>query len=631
MKYEKQLTRKLSELYKKGTCKHGILHNHIYSLDDSFQSPQSALTRAAELNAPAIASSDHGQCYGWDPMDDEAKKNFPNIKIIFGVEFYLQNELGNATHMVAYAKNNEGMRKIQLALSRGEVVSYGGDYITTISEDVLREYLSGGDIIATSACISGVFGGIVLWNHRLGKKIEKLNAEIEECAAVVAAYNKASQEYNEADDRMCVLRAEVSEAKAAAKKSFTGKQKQLDSMKKKLDKAIAAFEKFIQDGTEKTAKSVRVALAQLEVVVEDCDMFQDGIEEAQTKFNQRTAQLKSEIAHTQEVAEQLAEKTALFEASKLARAEAKARLDALAKDVAKVNNKKEKVAELEAQKLSANRSKEILDHRIALMKEVFGNDFYAEVQNHGIDVEQIIYPWVAKVARKHHIPLIAANDSHVSYNKQECFDGRQIRRSCRFKKWDTEIEGDEELYIKDDYELALALYQILPEDMVVEAMENVGKIVAQCNATIDKGSHAPKVKGDVDVQTMLRDLAVAGIHKYGNEWSQKHQDRLDYELNIINSMGFNDYFVITWDIINFARQVGGLSYEKLEELISKMKDMTMDEFMAFVQEFNTEVNISVGLGRGSGAGSIVCYLLGITNIDPFKYDLLFERKIDCVH
>ena len=238
---------------------------------------------------------------------------------------------------------------------------------------------------------------------------------------------------------------------------------------------------------------------------------------------------------------------------------------------------------------------------------------------------------IVELARKHNIPLVAANDAHVSYNKKECFEGRQIRRSCRFKKWETEIEGDEELYIKDDYELALALYQILPEDMVIEAMENVGKIVACCNATIEKGSHAPKVKGVADVKTMLRELAVAGIHKYGDEWSQRHQDRLDYELNIINSMGFDDYFVITWDIINVARKVGGLSYAKLEELIAKMKDMTMDEFMAFVDEFNTEVNISVGLGRGSGAGSIVCYLLGITNIDPFKYDLLFERKIDCVH
>ena len=59
--------------------------------------------------------------------------------------------------------------------------------------------------------------------------------------------------------------------------------------------------------------------------------------------------------------------------------------------------------------------------------------------------------------------------------------------------------------------------------------------------------------------------------------------------------------------------------------------MTLDELMAFIKKNNTEPNISVGLGRGSGAGSLVCYLLGITNINPFKYDLLFERKKDCVH
>ena len=102
-------------------------------------------------------------------------------------------------------------------------------------------------------------------------------------------------------------------------------------------------------------------------------------------------------------------------------------------------------------------------------------------------------------------------------------------------------------------------------------------------------------------------------------------------MSIISSMGFSDYFYITQDILNVARQIGALSYEKLDELKTKMDNMSMDELMAYLAQYGTETNLSVGLGRGSGAGSIVCYLLGITNIDPFKYDLLFEREKDCVH
>jgi DNA polymerase-3 subunit alpha len=168
--------------------------------------------------------------------------------------------------------------------------------------------------------------------------------------------------------------------------------------------------------------------------------------------------------------------------------------------------------------------------------------------------------------------------------------------------------------------------------VVIEAMSNVSKIIDACNAEIITESHAPKAKGVENVKEKMIEIARANIaKKYGDTWREKHEERFNFEVNIIDSMGFNDYFVITWDILNIARLVGGLSYEKLEELKGIMKDMTLEELIAYIEKNNTEVNISVGLGRGSGAGSLVCYLLGITNIDPFKYDLLFEREKDCVH
>ena len=170
------------------------------------------------------------------------------------------------------------------------------------------------------------------------------------------------------------------------------------------------------------------------------------------------------------------------------------------------------------------------------------------------------------------------------------------------------------------------MYQILPEDVVIEAMTNVAKVVDQCNATIVKSSHAPKAKVSNVKDEIIRLSRDNIANKYGDSWGQKHEDRFNYEIGIIDSMGFSDYFYITWDILYVARLIGGLSYEKLDELKAQMTNMSLDELMAYLKEYSTEPNLSVGLGRGSGAGSIVCYLLGITNIDPFKYDLLFERE-----
>ena len=624
----------------------GASHCHTQnSLDDGFATEQDVCKVASEMGATAAFISDHGTAMGWDDFDEAAKKlnaklvesGYPEkqIKPIFGVEaYYLDDVTQMKSHLVLYAMNENGLHKIRKAMSRGLIIANPRDEENGFNcfTDETMEMLKGGDIIATSACIGGVFGSIVLYNDKLNAKIKKLEEEIAEFDDSVSIYEESQKIFAEADERMSILKAEVSEAKAASKKSFAGKQKQLDGMKKKLDKAIAAFDKFLEDGKEQSAKSVRVALAQLEVIVEDSDDFQNGIEEAEMKYNQRVAQVKSEVAKTKELADTLEAKIFEYENAKNTRAEAKSKLDALAKDVLKVESRREKIAELASQKLSKQQAQDLFQKRLEKMREVFGNNFYIEVQYHGLENEKTIYTWLANAAKKHKIPLIAANDAHMAHSSNDDIAGRQIRRSCRFKRWE-EIEDDfPEYYIKSDRELALALYQILPEDKVIEAMTNVSKVVDMCNASINKESHAPKAKGIENVKEEMIRIARSNIaKKYGEKWGEKHEERFDYEVGIIDSMGFNDYFVITWDILNVARQIGGLSYEKLDELKGLMNNMTLDELMAYLKEFNTEPNISVGLGRGSGAGSIVCYLLGITNIDPFEYDLLFEREKDCVH
>ena len=650
MKIERQLTKKMHNLFGEDfKFTKGPLHCHTQnSVDDGFSTEADLCAVSAEKGAEATAITDHGTVMGWDDFDDALKtlnekrqeEGLAEIKGVFGAEVYLRDPVTDAnSHLVVYALNDDGMLDIRQAMSHGIIVGGSAvkeddeneeedDGIVCLTDETL-EYLRGGNVIATSACIGGVFGSIVLYNDKINRKIAKLLSEIDALTPALEAYQKAKADFEQADERFSILRAEVSEAKAASKKSFTGKQKQLDSMKKKLDKASMLFDKFLEDGKDATAKSLRVALAQLEVTVEDCDEFQNGIEEAQMKYNQRQAQLQSEIKRMKELASTVEAKTTAQEEAKLVRAEAKAVLDTCAKDVTKIENRKAKINELEATKLTKEQSNELFQNRLAKMKEIFGNNFYIEVQNHGLESEQKIYSWLAKVARKHKIPIVAANDAHVARNSSDDVAARQIRRSCRFKRWTKPTEDITEYYLKNDRELALALYQILPEDVVIEAMTNVSKIIERCNASIEKGSHAPKAKDVADVKDAIINLARANINaKYGAKWSTKHEERFNYEIGIIDSMGFNDYFLITWDILNIARQIGGLSYDKLYELKASMNDFTLDELLAYLKQHNTEPNLSVGLGRGSGAGSIVCYLLGITNIDPFEYDLIFERFLN---
>ena len=619
-----KLTEKMEQMFKNDLrFTKGAAHCHsANSLDDGCQKEIDICKVAKEYGAEAAFISDHGTAMGWDDFDEAAEK--VGVRPIFGIEAYYLDDVTNMkSHLVLYAKNEEGIRQICKAMSRGHILDDGRTCLT----DETLEMLKGGNVIATSACIAGVLGSMIIYNDRIDGKVEKLQCEIESFADSLAVYEEAKARYDEYTEKWSIAKTAMQEAKAASKKSFTGKQKQVDGMKKKLDKAIAAFDKYLEDGSAKSAKSVRVALSQLEVVVEDDDDFQEGIERATTKYNQRAAQMKSEINQTKELADTLEEKTRIVDEMKLEKDSAKADLDNVSKDVAKVESKTIKIEELTSQKLTKEQMNELFEKRLAKMLEVFGKDFYIEVQNHGLEMEKTIYQWLYRVARNRKLPLIAANDAHVARNHPDDVAARQIRKSCRWKKWDEPQDDDVEYYIKTDRELAEALYQILPEDAVIEAMTNVAKVVDLCQAKIVKGSHAPKAKDVQNVKDEMVRIARENIgKKYGNEWGSKHEERFNYEVSIIDSMGFNDYFVITWDILNIARQVGGLSYEKLTELQSKMNDMTLEELLDYLKEFNTEINLSVGLGRGSGAGSLVCYLLGITNIDPFKYDLLFERE-----
>lgn len=234
---------------------------------------------------------------------------------------------------------------------------------------------------------------------------------------------------------------------------------------------------------------------------------------------------------------------------------------------------------------------------------VFGdNQIYLELQYHGMEEEAYVMPILASLHQYAPVNLIASNHVHYTTDSASDLRRQKLLKTIRGEKGGRRTPDEGTYYIKDDKELSETLLAILQDDIVSWAMEGIGKLVSQCRAAeIPSGKHCPQYPHE-DAAVRLTELVREGIKKrYPDRtaWTEQHKNRLDYELKTIIEQGFAGLFCIVEDCIRFARQEG--------------------------QKGPEGVGYVVGPGRGSAAGSLVCYLLGITAIDPLAYGLLFER------
>jgi len=227
-------------------------------------------------------------------------------------------------------------------------------------------------------------------------------------------------------------------------------------------------------------------------------------------------------------------------------------------------------------------------------RDIFGeNNFFLELQDHGIPEQKTVNQGLIRMSRETGIKLVATNDVHYIY--AEDAEAHDILLCIQTQKKVTDenrmrYEGGQ-YYLKSPEEM----YQIFP--YAREALENTYEIAKRCNVTITFGEYklpvypvpAPYTSFDY-----LKKLCTEGMKERYGEVTQDLWNRLEYELDTIHKMGFVDYFLIVWDFIKYAKDHG----------------------------------IMVGPGRGSAAGSIVAYALKITDIDPIKYNLLFERFLN---
>ena len=228
-------------------------------------------------------------------------------------------------------------------------------------------------------------------------------------------------------------------------------------------------------------------------------------------------------------------------------------------------------------------------------QELFGKgNYYIELQDHGLEEDTIVLPQLIKLARETGIPMAATNDSH--YLRKDDAKMQSILLCIQTGKTIQDADRMEfrtdEFYVKTTDEM----YELFA--MVPEACANTQKIADQCNFDFDFGhTKIPyyKAPNGMDNQEFFEKLCWDGLERrYGSDVPQSNKDRLTYEIRVVKSMGYTNYYLIVWDYINYAKSQG----------------------------------IPVGPGRGSGAGSIAAYCVGITDIDPIRYNLIFERFLN---
>ena len=226
--------------------------------------------------------------------------------------------------------------------------------------------------------------------------------------------------------------------------------------------------------------------------------------------------------------------------------------------------------------------------------DVFGQDnYFIEIQDHGLREQKLTNPLLIKLARELGVGIVATNDIH--YVKQEDAEAQDVLMCIQM---DRTVDDPDRMRFETDQ-----FYMKSPQEMerlfsyIPEALSNSVKIAERCHVDFDFNTrHLPsyEVPDGKDSYEYLKELCFSGLEKRYKNPDKELSDRLLYELNVIKTMGFVDYFLIVWDFIHYARSN----------------------------------DVMVGPGRGSAAGSLVAYTLEITSIDPIKYGLIFERFLN---
>lgn len=500
-------------------------------------------------------------------MDPSAVARLVSVAGEFDVIPGVEGYFGeNKAHLILIAKDIEGYLSLCKIISESnEWLRDNGGEKAVITKENLEKNVSKGHLFCTSACVAGPFGHLLgLDTVNLDAKIEKLSSQLE--SSGYFEYKRITEEY---------------EAAVAENKTCKVTQKERKEAEKE-------FKKFgirdLLDEVERKEARGAFLTAYIEENKEAYDAAITGIK----NYGKSSMTIKS---------------------GNLAKAREER---ALHDDV---------------------RAREDARELLRWFRDTFGDDnFYLELQNHDIPVEKKIYGEIVKFGKEEGFEhFIASNDIHVGVRKSDPDYEEQLKRRnvIKFTRWNqykAESADDREYVIKSNEELKEELKKIIDDENVIDgALSNIEGLLSQCNVEFTKANHYPKFCEDENAE-FERQVREGIKIKFPNGFpDERYEKALEKELDVIKTMGYAGYHLIVADYLNYGRMLGYLPTEEevrnaplsLEEL-----DKYLDE-----KEYN-RVGYNIGPGRGSAVGSICCYLMGITDIDPIPYNLFFERFLN---
>ena len=545
------------------------LHHHCAEgkPSDATITVEETCKRVIELGGEKFFGTDHGTLVAVQPYIEAAAKF--GLEYVPGVELYVDPGDGGRAHLLLIAKDYQGFMAISKIVSDTAFNMVGGYPIATKAM-LERRFGPGskgqGHVFCLSACVQGFCAWPLLANSQLEKEIKKIEKKQRSNGVPnFDEFNRLSKFIDSIEEETAILRKKRDATKPKA-------------WQKKLDSAIKKGDDYLI----KEAQAFRDEQLSLEKILEE------------TKET-----LKAKAAEIRDVKSQ-------FEPYK--------------KEVERWNRYKSQIDEIKAKEKPKRdmviEAAEAMDY----LHNLFGKDFFVELQYHGLDSEAEIMPILGRIAYKKGISFVCTNDSHMAY--PEDAEKRAIYFSqYQHYPYKEPEETDRELYMKSEEEMRESLLKIFSESVVNKAINNVRLIADQCHVEFTYGKHYPVFQCEEGADAHLRALCEKGKSKV-SEWTDEYEKRLQYELGIIETMGFTNYFCIINDMLTYAGYVGKLDVSS-PEFTENPYDMENVRKLA-----EGQVGEGRGPGRGSGAGSLVCYLTDITNIDPIKNNLLFERFLN---
>ena len=574
------------------------------SLRESAMKVDMLVKRAKDLGMEAIALTDNGVMTGFLDFIAECEHN--GIKPVTGATFYVDKKA-----LVVLAKDYQGYVAICKAMSYANLPEHldimpeykngSKKKYPQLTEDILVKYFGKGSsgyghVIMHSANVYGVLGA--LFTNQASKKISNLM--------------ELQKKYTDPNSTSYLLNKErfdkLNEAKANIAES-------IKNYKSIANKSTRALESKLAKAKEKGNEELIASLT----------------EELQQKANEKV-----------DAAAKLGELTTEKERTDIQISTLSAIVKRADTEVKGWMRLQEQIDELKKECLSGDELIKAATKKALWYKNTF-SDFYISLQYHGCDtldeteiavLERNIMPKLAEIAKENDIPVVLSNEAYMPTNSQDDILARAIIQTLGEKegpsddyKWHKPSSSEKEYYVKSADELISKISEIIPESIVLDGYYNIKNILDQCNMKMPvDAKFYPSFKtpdGSTAAEYLTKRTWEGAKEKYP-ELTDAIKSRIEYELNIIITMGYADYLCIVEDFLRYGRAAGKLNLRDPKE-IEIARTFDIETIENYTKDRPGEY---IGPGRGSAAGSVVCYAIGITNVEPLQYNLIFERFLN---